>query len=291
MNAIVKVFLIINFILSVFYCAFQMVLFTSRQDWKAKHHDVQDEYATEKDKSTLKIAELDELLKNKELSYNNILDKSTTLEATQQELKAKLDAELSELKTVKQELGEKSIRVSTLEENLTKRTEELSVIREQLAKAREGAESSRSNLIDLKELVVVYEKEKGKLLGSLEITQSQVNKQEEELKEHNRMIARLEARGIKVNEILSSSGAEADTPINAKVLTVRPDVNVVLLSVGREDKVREGYQFTVYSGGTYKGKVMVESVYPNMCSARILKDLMADTQTIQEGDNASTRVY
>ena len=104
-------------------------------------------------------------------------------------------------------------------------------------------------------------------------------------------MARLEARGIKVDEILASSGSDSDKPINAKVLSVRTDVNVVLLSVGREDKVKEGYQFTVYNGGTYKGKVMVESVYPNMCSARILKELMADAQTIQEGDNASTRIY
>jgi uncharacterized phage infection (PIP) family protein YhgE len=291
MNAIVKTFIFINFFLSVFYCAFQLVLFTSRQDWKAKHQDSLSELNIEKEKSSKKIAELDELLKNKELAYNGLSDKATALESSLQTLQAKLDSELSDLKNVKQELGEKSIRVSTLEENVTKRTEELSDVREQLAKAREGAETSRSNLIDLRELVVVYEKEKGKLLGSLEIAQSKLNKQEEELKEHSRLMARLESRGIKVDEILAGSGVESDKPINAKILSVRTDANVVLLSVGREDKVREGYQFTIYNGGTYKGKVMVESVYPNMCSARILKDLMADTETIQEGDNASTRVY
>ena len=291
MNAIVKTFVFINFFLIVFYSAVQMVLFTNRQDWKVKHENVNKEYAVEKEKWSKKIEELDGLLKNKEVSYNALNDKATKLDGSLQELDTKLKAQLSELKTVKQELGEKSIRVSTLEESQTKNVEELSKVREQLTVARDGAETARTKSLEHQMMLVNLEKEKGKLMGAMEISQSKIKKLEDDLKEHNRVMARLESRGIKVDEIIAASGADADKPINAKVLTVRPDVNVVLLSVGREDKVKEGYQFTVYNGGTYKGKVMVESVYPNMCSARILKELMADAQTIQEGDNASTRVY
>jgi hypothetical protein len=114
--------------------------------------------------------------------------------------------------------------------------------------------------------------------------------QEDELKKHERTLARLESRGISVDSVLKGTIA-SDNPIHAKVLAVRPEVNVVLLSVGRDDQVREGFEFTVYQGGTYKGKVMVESVYPNMSSARIISELMADSESIVEGDSASTRVY
>jgi chromosome segregation ATPase len=291
MNAIVKVFLILNLMLSAFYCAFQVVLFTSRQDWKTKYLEVKAESQTSQENSDKREAELSELLETAQDSLAGHKEKLVVLDVTTQELKSKLEAELSDKKNTQQELQEKSARVTVLEESVSKRTEELSDVREQLTGAREIAETSRASSIDLRELVVVYEKEKGKLRGDLEILQSKMVVQQDELKKADRLMARLEERGIEIDSLSAGDAIGAETPINAKVLSVREDVNVILLSVGKKDQVKEGYQFTIYQGGTYKGKVMVESVYPNMCSARILDDLMAEAQTIQEGDNASTRIY
>jgi chromosome segregation ATPase len=291
MNAIVKTFLILNLMLSAFYCAFQVVLFTSRQDWKTKYLEVKAESQTSQENSDKREAELSELLKTAQESLADHKEKLVVLDVTTQELKSKFEAELSDKKNTQQELQEKSARVTVLEESVSKRTEELSDVREQLTGAREIAETSRASSIDLRELVVVYEKEKGKLRGDLEILQSKMVVQQDELKRADRLMARLEERGIEIDSLSAGDAIGAETPINAKVLSVREDVNVILLSVGKKDQVKEGYQFTIYQGGTYKGKVMVESVYPNMCSARILDDLMAEAQTIQEGDNASTRIY
>ena len=290
MNAIVKTFLVLNLLLSAFYCAFQVVLFTSRQDWKTKYMEVRAESQTIQENATKRDVELSELLKTAQDSLSDQKEKLIVAEATSQELKSKLEAELSDKKNSQQELNEKRARVTMLEESVSKRTEELSDVREQLSGARESAETARTNLIDLRELVVVYEKEKGKLRGDLEILQSKMVTQQEELKKASRLMASLEERGIDIDGV-SAGDAGSEAPINAKVLSVREDVNVVLLSVGKKDQVKEGYQFTIYQGGTYKGKVMVESVYPNMSSARILRNLMADAETIQEGDNASTRIY
>jgi len=290
MNAIVKTFLVLNLLLSAFYCAFQIALFSSRQEWKAKHIDLSSDFQTEKNNWEARKLQLEDEVRTKGVSLDTLMSKNTTLESDLQDLKAKLEAEVSELKVARKEIDEKRIRVDLLEQNLSKETSELSETRLNLQKARESSETARANLIDLRELVVVYEKEKGKLRGDLEIARSKLVKLEDELKSNERVLARLEAKGIKVEEVLAGAGGP-DVPINAKVLAIRPDVNVVLLSVGREDLVREGYQFTIYSGGTYKGKVQVESVYPNMCSARILDDLKSPSQVILEGDSASTRVY
>ncbi|MBF0245851.1 MAG: hypothetical protein HQL31_11390, partial [Planctomycetes bacterium] len=96
--------------------------------------------------------------------------------------------------------------------------------------------------------------------------------------------------GIDIATIVQNKG-EPDVPIHGKVMSVRPDVNVVLLSVGMKDSVKEGFRFTIYRGGEYIGKVQVESVYPQMASAKILVDMNAKGKSIREGDNASTRVY
>ena len=100
-------------------------------------------------------------------------------------------------------------------------------MREQLAKASESAETSSASFISLREQVVTYEKERSKLRGELEIAQAALLDQEKQLKANERTMARLEASGININE--SQGGAGPDTPIHAKVLAVRPDVNVVLL--------------------------------------------------------------
>lgn len=290
MNAIVKTFLVINLLLSAFYCAFQIALFSSRQEWKEQYKDLSDDFTTAQGQWDSRKLELENEVRTKDVSIDTLTSKNTDLDASVLELKAKLESEVSELKSARQELDQKRTRVELLENNLAKETEELSETRQNLADARQAAETARANLIDLRELVVIYEKEKGKLRGDLEISRSKMLKLEDDLKNSERIFSRLEAKGIKIDEVLAGANGP-DVPINAKVLAVRPEVNVVLLSVGREDLVREGYKFTVYNGGTYKGKVQVESVYPNMCSARILSDLQAEAQVILEGDSASTRVY
>ncbi len=63
---------------------------------------------------------------------------------------------------------------------------------------------------------------------------------------------------------------------------------MVMISVGSDDQVRKGYRFTVYRGERYVGKVEVEKVFSDMCSARILSDWTKEK--IKEGDDVSTGI-
>ena len=290
MNAIVKVFIFFNLMLSVFYCALQMVLFTARDDWKAKYTEVSDSYQAEKKNWTLQEKDLKDQIETLLTSLDNKKAEARDSLAKVEELQSIVNDNNSTVRATEQELQEKTARLSLLSENLQKRVEELSDTRSQLAKARESAEASRAREISFREQVVAYERERSKLRGDLDVARSNVEAQEQKIVSLERDMARLEERGLVVDGAVQDESA-LDEPIHAKVLAIRPDVDIVLLSVGRDDQVKEGFQFTVFQGGTYKGKVVVESVYPNMCSARIVADLMAQSETILEGDSASTRVY
>jgi hypothetical protein len=63
---------------------------------------------------------------------------------------------------------------------------------------------------------------------------------------------------------------------------------LVAINKGTEDGVRRGFTFDVYRGGVYKGRVRVETVQANMCTAVILKTY--EGRTIAEGDSAATRL-
>ena len=51
---------------------------------------------------------------------------------------------------------------------------------------------------------------------------------------------------------------------------MRPDVNIVILSVGSDDKVEEGHEFTVYRGEHFVARVQVSKVTSDMAGARVL---------------------
>jgi hypothetical protein len=77
--------------------------------------------------------------------------------------------------------------------------------------------------------------------------------------------------------------------IVGRVAGVSNKVNLVVISVGEEDGVRVGFEFTVYRGNEYVGKLIAEKVYPRQSACRVLKDMTK--KKIKEGDRVSTHVY
>jgi hypothetical protein len=75
--------------------------------------------------------------------------------------------------------------------------------------------------------------------------------------------------------------------VAGKVCSVDAEKNVVVLSVGKNDGVRVGYEFTVYRGNRYVAKVVIEDVEAEQCSGYSKKELQAGT--IEIGDDARTR--
>ncbi len=290
MNAWVKVFIVINLVLSALWSAFTMVLYTNRQDWKEQYHttnkarmDLQNTYEEYK-------KEKENLLKDKEREIDGFKKDFIAADSARNELaddKVRLEKEILE---IKKKVDEKEAELAKLHDNFNKKSDELRDTQLAKEKAQEEAQSSRTIRIDLQEQIVSHEKERSQLIADLSLVKGDKEKLENDLKQKEWTLKKLRERGIDISEIIAGA-AEPDVPIHAKVLAVQPNVNVVLISVGKGDKVKEGYRFTVYRGGTYIGKVQVESVYPSYASARILTDLVSENQQIQEGDSASTRVY
>ena len=110
----------------------------------------------------------------------------------------------------------------------------------------------------------------------------------QELRQYSRIIRQLVDHGVPVREIVFAGEARPPKPIHAKVTAVRPEVTVVMLSVGSDDGVKEPYRFTIYRGERYIGKVEVTKVFADTSAAKVLPDWMKEE--IREGDDASTSV-
>src|SRR5438067_1404647 len=76
----------------------------------------------------------------------------------------------------------------------------------------------------------------------------------------------------------------------ARVAAVRDEVppGLVLLSVGARDKVEKGFQFSIYRGTTFVGRVVVEKVLDDASGCRVI--FVKEGEKIKAGDSAATRL-
>ena len=79
--------------------------------------------------------------------------------------------------------------------------------------------------------------------------------------------------------------------IDAQVVAVKNDVQpgLVLLSVGSDDLVEQGFQFSIYREQTFVGKVVVERVLRDSAGCRLL--FTAEGENVRPGDKAATRLH
>jgi hypothetical protein len=98
------------------------------------------------------------------------------------------------------------------------------------------------------------------------------------------MIEREEARAAAGGGARPDRGRAAPRAGAARVLAVRPEVDLVMISIGREGGVVAGARFGIYRAGTRVGAVEVEKVFGDMSSASIVERVGGGR--IREGDEA-----
>jgi regulator of replication initiation timing len=76
--------------------------------------------------------------------------------------------------------------------------------------------------------------------------------------------------------------------VKATVVGVDADLNIVLISAGADDEVQIGYTFTVYRGGQYVGKLVIDKVGPDWASGHM--DTGLTKEFPQRGDEAATQL-
>ena len=76
--------------------------------------------------------------------------------------------------------------------------------------------------------------------------------------------------------------------MDGQVVAVNGEQGIVVLSVGSNDGVESGHEFTVFRKDTFIGKVRATKVTPDLSGARIL--YLHDAASVNVGDSATTRI-
>jgi DNA repair exonuclease SbcCD ATPase subunit len=199
----------------------------------------------------------------------------TALAALQTQLD-QIDQVLRASEASVQQLEAKNTELSQLDRS---RAEELQRLTEETRKLREQIRSEQEDRDTLFAETLQMTDQMNRLRG---IVQQQSERNEQLLAQVSRYREVVEMKGIDINEPLDGSPPDR----NGTILVVDRPRNLVEVSIGFDDGLRDGHLLDITRRGQYIGKLKIRRTEPNRAVAEILKDY--ETAIIQEGDRVDT---
>jgi SMC interacting uncharacterized protein involved in chromosome segregation len=281
MSVIAKILIVLNLVLAVVFLGASATFLGQQESWKKKHDDIKTASEAEiadlkaqrdganrtaRDQETLasqrqeQIAEVQGILQAKESEYTQITERYSTLLGQYERLS----------QTYKDAIA--------LNDSLTQQ-------KNALINEKDAALTEKRNAIEEMNAAVTERKRVEGELESAQMDKSELAKRMTELADQH------ESQTVLLEAYVEKFGSLADVmnppTIKARVTAVDNNLNIVMLSVGRDDGVKKGFAFTVYRGNEYIGKVIIDKVEADYASGYSVKEL--EQGAVQVGDSATTR--
>src|SRR5438093_6147569 len=284
MSTLAKVFIVFIFILSVAFFGTSATLFKMRQDWKQAYLQSR--------------KEMQDQLKKLTEDYQRVTTQNTDQLNTITQIKSREDQLAKELKQKNEDLSEekKKVQVANLEQSkTTSLNEQLGKVvqaektaslqlQEALTKTKTDLDTALATTLEANKQRDSMRLDLAKVQQDLHLAQVEVKQLSDEYETVKITLAAIQAKYPTLAESLPIG--KLAPPIDALVNAVDAKEKLVVLSAGKDQKVESGYEFTVYRGDEFIGKVQVIKVYPDLAGARVL--FTKDGAETQQGDMAST---
>lgn len=282
MSVVAKILVVINLLLAFVFLGAASTFLGEKETWKIRH---------ETDTAALR-AQIDVLntnLKKAVDDKNAQRDLAGTFQVQNTELTGKLEARETELTNIS-ETHDKLLanydRLSRTATDLQQTIDQLNSDKNSLIDDKDNALAEKRAAIETANTAVTEQKRLEREILDL---QDQAAQFEKDLNAHGEKI---ESLNLVVASYVDKFGHLAETQgvplVRANVMAVNNDLNIVLLSVGRDDKVMPGFEFTIYRGNEYVGTVLIDKVEKDHCSGASKKEV--ERLSIAVGDKATTRL-
>jgi len=282
MSALAKIFVVFVFLLSVFFFGSSAVLFKTRTDWRKAYNKLGSDVRKDLDDLKKKNEELTTAWDNQE--------KTIALhKAAQDDLTKNLKQKISDLTEEKAKVTLANSQAEKTNVLATSLTAALEKANTQIKQLQEALDKTNTGLDEATKVADLAN-------GQRDSMRLDLAKVQEDLHASRTEFASLsdEFDTLKLNydTVVATGGGSGGVgtsparPIDAMINAVDNDEKLVVISAGKEQKVEPGYEFTVYRGDQFIGKVKVIKVYPELAGARIL--WTREGREIQRGDKAST---
>jgi myosin heavy subunit len=282
MSSIAKIFIFINFILSIAYMVIAGTLLAQKWDYKQMLIDQAQKATREKQVQEEKLKDAEGKVANLQESLNNVTSRAIQLNVELNKTKDIYD----EAKRTNDSLNEKIANLEASYKDINSKIGEKDARINELETARDQAKEEKEDAIRAKESAqeeqLVVQTELNNIKGEIAEKEKIVQRQQRELLEAKQIISAAEKQGVRLDLLYTR-----EKPVDGFITAVSKKLPLVMISLGSDDNIEKGYQFTVYRGNNYIGTVVIEDVYKDASAARIIKD--KTRQKIQKGDSVTTR--
>ncbi len=281
MSTLSKLFVVMIMILALVLLGVNATLFAMRADFKhkwveeARHH-----YQTQMIKSA-EIADWTARHAAASSTADQYANEKKTLETERDSLRQQLLASQTENQNKQTELDKFAAGLQTLgrqyevlNQQLTDAGAKVEETRKQLAMALNDRLSATQDLQYQRQEAERLSKD----LGTLEANHLELARNTQRLQE---TIAHLNAMGIRTDVIAPRKA------LSGAVTAVASELDLVVISIGRDAGVNEGDEFTIYRGNVFVGKIVIDRVDRAWGSGRIT---LKGKEEPRIGDQASNNV-
>jgi myosin heavy subunit len=297
MGTFAKIFIVVNLVLAVVFLGAAAALLGTAESWKTKY--AQDSYqeVTEpgadqvmnksvKDRIVALEAQLKVATEERDSYQNDLLveqRRATERDKKIVEQNASMEGIVAKYNQAASDFQELKSSFDDMKANYKEAFDENKKLQGQVDDALAEAAQAKQDADDLRETL---EREQGTVkqlqadLAAAEKANAAVTEEKNRLADVVAMVNQ-KAPGL-------LGGMLAQEAVKGTVVGVDADLNIVLLSVGAQDKVQIGYTFTVYRGGQYIGKLVIDKVGPDWASGHMDQGLTKEFP--QRGDEAATQL-
>jgi predicted nuclease with TOPRIM domain len=282
MSVVAKILVVINLLLAFVFLGAASTFLGEKETWKIRHT---------KDTADLqkKIDDLNVNLNQAVEARNEQREIANQFQVQNTELKAQLEAkelEATNISEAQDKLHADYDRLARTYTDLQGTIDQLTADKNALTDDKEKALKEKRDAVETANSAVTEQKRLEREILNLQDQLAQVEKDMNELGD------KLENTNLVValyRDTYGEIGEKLGVPlIKGAVMAVNNDLNIVLLSVGRDDNVKIGYEFTIYRGNEYVGTVIVDKVEKDHCSGASKTGIQR--MAIAVGDKATTRL-
>ena len=292
MGTFAKIFIVVNLVLAVLFMGAAAALLGTAESWKKKYEESTFQEVASVNKSVKKALDDRDAAITKATGERDKYQNDLMVE---QRRATELDKKVAEKASEYTKIADKYNRISEdfnalqksfaeMRDNTKEAFAENKKLQGQVDTALGEAADAKKDADNLRETL---EREKGTTkqlqadLGASEKSNMMLTEEKNRLADVIAMVKEKFGADAIANLMVQEA-------VKATVVGVDADLNIVLISVGSEDKVQIGYTFTVYRGGQYIGKLVIDKVGPDWSSGHMDRGLTKEFP--QRGDEAATQL-
>lgn len=277
MTLVGKIFTVLILVMSIVFMSFALMVFATHKNWKQAALDPNSGLKAQLEATLAQVRLLQTEL---EQQRAQLAEHQAARRAVLAGLESKVAAATADLTRAQQELTKLQSdhtqlvdALAVAEKNLEKNINENTALRDNLVTVTSDRNDKLTRVVQLADMV-----------NQAQARLTQLEERRQELIDTVALYkTAIETHNIDVYEPVTRT-----PPVVDGLVVSVSDKNLVEVSIGRDDGLREGHSLEVYRGNRYLGKVEVVRVTANRAVARIIPELQQ--APIRKGDRVATKI-